>query len=144
MADLLGFSKLIRLRGEAVEKNTTKLVRKVALAIDAAVVMATPVDTGRARANWRVQVGGANGESLGSPASPAAGAQQALDEGRSAVAAYQSGEIHITNNLPYIGRLNDGSSAQAPAGFVERAVVVGVNAVRSAKGLSGDLDVEGA
>ena len=30
--------------------------------------------------------------------------------------------LEITNSVPYIGRLNQGSSTQAPAGFVENAV----------------------
>ena len=39
--------------------------------------------------------------------------------------------IHITNNLPYIGRLNDGHSAQAPKDFVRIAALAGLAAVRS-------------
>lgn len=31
-------------------------------------------------------------------------------------------QTHIRNDVPYVGRLNDGGSAQAPAGFVERAL----------------------
>ena len=38
--------------------------------------------------------------------------------------------IHITNNLPYIGSLNDGHSKQAPAGFVQMATLAGLAAVR--------------
>lgn len=32
-------------------------------------------------------------------------------------------ELHITNNVPYIGVLNGGSSTQTPSGFVERATL---------------------
>ena len=31
--------------------------------------------------------------------------------------------LHIQNNVPYIERLNDGWSSQAPAGFVEKAIL---------------------
>jgi hypothetical protein len=32
------------------------------------------------------------------------------------------GVVEITNNVEYIAKLNDGHSAQAPAGFIEAAV----------------------
>lgn len=145
MGDLRGFAKSVRIRGEAVVENTSELVRRVALSIDQAVVMATPVKTGRARANWRVQAGSANTETLPAPSSPGDGAQRALQEGLDAAAGYAGGDgssIHITNSLPYIQRLNDGSSDQAPAGFVETAISIGVQAVRTAKGLTDELQVE--
>lgn len=142
MGDLREFAKQIRMRGEAVEKNSQRLVRTVALAVDTKVVLATPVDTGRARANWRAGTERPT-DILPEPSSKEAGAQEALDQARQAVAAYRGeGEIHISNNLPYIGALNDGHSSQAPAGFVETATAAGVAVVRSAKSLAGDLEVE--
>ena len=41
--------------------------------------------------------------------------------------------VYISNNVAYIGRLNAGSSAQAPAGFVEEAVSTGVSAIQGAR-----------
>jgi formaldehyde-activating enzyme involved in methanogenesis len=32
----------------------------------------------------------------------------------------------VSNNVPYINRLNEGHSAQAPAGFVQQAVAKAV------------------
>ena len=55
--DLKRFATRIRQVGAAVEDNAGKLVRKVALSVDATVVSATPVDTGRARSNWQVEIG---------------------------------------------------------------------------------------
>jgi hypothetical protein len=40
--------------------------------------------------------------------------------------------MHITNNLPYIVRLNQGYSAQAPAGYVEQGVLAARRAIDSA------------
>jgi len=128
--DLNGFSRRMRLVARRVEVNSDRLVRKTALAIDQAVVLGTPVDTGRARSNWLVEVGSARSDTI-EPYAPGSGrstesrnTEAALDQGRSAVARYQNGqEIHITNNLPYISKLNDGSSAQAPENFVETAIV---------------------
>ena len=42
-------------------------------------------------------------------------------------------EIHITNNAPHIQPLNDGHSKQAPAGFVQIAVMEGLAGLRRAR-----------
>lgn len=133
MADLDAFSKRMLDLAVEVEANAAQAVRKVALAAESAVVLATPVDTGRARANWLVEIDG-----------PAEGTVEPIDQSGNAaiqaaaakVAEYVPGvsaEIHLTNNLPYIQRLNDGWSAQAPAGFVQEAVLAGVRALSSVK-----------
>jgi len=136
---LYDFGRRIKVRAAGVAKNADTLVRKVALVADQAVVSGTPVDTGRARSNWIATLGAAPdteiepyvpGE-LGSTA--AANTQAAIDQAETVIAGYTSGqEIHITNNVPYIQDLNDGSSAQAPAGFVEEAVLEAVDAVTRA------------
>jgi hypothetical protein len=126
------FAANMRKHGKNVEKNAQAIVRKCALAVDASVVISTPVDKGRARANWQVSLG-----------SPAGGTIDAFDlsgkatiaEGANVISSHTKGEIYITNNLPYIGRLNDGWSAQAPAGFVTRAVLVGIAAIKGVKGI---------
>ncbi len=142
MADLRQFAGRIRVIGQRIEQNADAMVRKVALAVDSAVVIGTPVDTGRARSNWQVNIGSpADGTreaySEGKDGSTGgANAQAAIDQGKAEIGKYRGGSsIHITNNLPYIGRLNDGWSAQAPAGFVEKAVLVGVAAAQGAGSL---------
>lgn len=126
MKDLKGF---LSNAGDAVSNNADRLVRRCALAVDAAVVIATPVDTGRARANWQVEVGQ---EATGVLDEVDKSGQGALATGARVIQSYKGGSsINLTNNLPYIERLNDGWSAQAPAGFVERAVQIGVDAVAS-------------
>jgi hypothetical protein len=137
MSDLKTFSRRIRLRGEAVAKNTDRLVRKVILAVDQAVVISTPVDTGRARLNWRPQIGSAATEALPVPSTPSAGLNTALAEGVAVVARYKGGRVspvvHITNNLPYIQRLDEGHSKQAPIGFVHTAVLTATGAIKNVK-----------
>lgn len=147
MADFSDLERFLERLGQQVGQNADRMVRRVALAVDAAVVLATPVDTGRARANWQVQVNSpvtstrAPYAAGSSGSAGAANAQAAIEQGKAAVAAYRGGvidaRIHITNNLPYIGRLNEGSSAQAPAAFVQHAVAVGVQAVLSSRLLGG-------
>lgn len=130
----------MRETGRAVEVNATLLKRKVALAVDAEVVLSTPVDTGRARSNWQVEInapaaGTRDAYVPGTEASTAGpNAQAAIDHATAVISRAQSEEaIHITNNLAYIGRLNEGWSAQAPAGFVEAAIMAGAMRVKEAK-----------
>lgn len=147
MADPTTFGNNMRARGEEIRRNSDRLVRRVALAVDGTVVLATPVDTGRARSNWQVELGQpaegeipAYAEGKGR-STEGANSRAALEQGKEVIARYngdaQNASVHITNNLGYIGKLNDGWSAQAPAGFVEKAVHVGVDAIRSAGGLMG-------
>lgn len=113
-----------------VTENADLMVRKCALAVDQVLATETPVRTGRARSNWLVTFNApASGQvpSLG----PGAGALQ-LAQARATISTYRGDvhrSIHITNNLPYINRLNQGWSRQAPAGYVEMAVMKGVEAI---------------
>lgn len=129
--DLDRFAKRMAEISVGIETEVDKVVRKVALATDQAVVMGTPVDTGRARANWITALDAA------SPAvTDAVGASAALEQAASVISTYDGDRntaIHITNNLPYIERLNDGYSAQAPAGYVEAGLQAGVAVVKGAK-----------
>lgn len=133
MADLKTFANRIRQTGRNIVANTDATVRKVGLAVDSTVVLATPVDTGRARGNWQVEV---NRPAAGTTGALSPSGREAIEQGKAKIAQYVGGKaeasIQITNNLPYIGKLNEGHSAQAPAGFVEKAITVGVSAVRGA------------
>lgn len=138
--DLRNFSKRIRLIANTVQENSDQLTRKVALAVDAAVVMATPVDTGRARSNWQVELNStpSNVRDAYVPgteqSTSGANASQAIEQGKTVIGGYKTGDvIHITNNLPYIGKLNEGYSAQAGSHFVEKAVHIGIQAVKNVK-----------
>ena len=118
MADLNGFARRMKIRGAQVESGVNKAVQKVALAIDQAVVLATPVDTGRARSNWQVSLivpilstrePYAPGRSLG--LSESANARAAIGQAKAIIPARKpEQEIHITNNLHYISDLNRGDS----------------------------------
>jgi hypothetical protein len=137
MSDLSGFAKLMRITAKSVIVKSDNLVADVVLAIDQAVVLATPVRTGRARANWRVSLEEMNNETRPTPDSPEQGAAQALVEGEQVVKKYRQGDdkkvVHITNSLPYIGKLNAGSSKQAPANFVHTATMLALKAIRNVK-----------
>ena len=131
--------------GAEIAQAADRTVRMAALAADQAVVMATPVDKGRARSNWIVQMNAPARATIeayapGSGGSTgAANAAGALSQGQAVISGYD-GDRHsgivISNNLPYIGALNNGSSRQAPAGFVQKAIQAAVKQVRGARFLT--------
>lgn len=147
MASLSQFSSRMARIAVNIPEQADKAVRKAALACDQAIVMATPVDTGRARSNWIASLNTASGDEVdpyapGQEGSTAgANTQAALEQAQAVVAGYDGdrhSSVHITNNLPYIGPLNDGHSAQAPAGFVSTGVQAGVAAVKTVRILDGN------
>ncbi len=117
MASLDKAAAFFRRLGNRVDEGTHKVVRQMAIAVDRKLVLRTPVDTGRARSNWLV---GINSRVSGTTAPATQGA--ALSAARARITASKPGDsIFISNNLPYIGRLNAGASRQAPPNYVEDA-----------------------
>jgi hypothetical protein len=98
------------------EKQMQTVIRKITMEAFRGVVLRTPVDTGRARANWYPSIGSAN----------ATASDKTDKAGSVTIAAAQKavfdwnciGSIFLSNNLPYIGALEFGHSKQAPAGMV--------------------------
>jgi len=102
------------------EAKMNKAVRMISLQSFSECIMMSPVDTGRFRGNWQTKVGAAP-----------AGIVEVLDPSgqiatakvQGAVAGMEVGDvIYMSNNLPYAGRLEDGSSTQAPGGMVKLTV----------------------
>ena len=86
------------------------VVRDLTLEVAANLIQECPVDTGHARRNMVPSIGAPHeGEDDG--AAQAAGQAEVL--------TYRigQGDAYVVNNVPYIGRLILGSSAQAPAGW---------------------------
>jgi hypothetical protein len=67
----------------------------------------------------------------------ATAATEAAEKVIEALVIGKNAEVHISNNLPYIGALNDGHSKQAPADFVRLAVMDGLATVRGVKVMDG-------
>lgn len=150
------FARNMAVLAERVTRRASDVTRKTAAVVLRDVVMGTPVGNptlwrkqppppgyvgGRARGNWFVNVGSASSEVR--EVSGMGTGESAMSEGQTNIDRAQSGdEIHLTNNLPYIVPLNEGSSQQAPAGFVEVAISNGNNYAASQKlteeGGSGD------
>lgn len=125
-------SPQIRIVISSLEGFVDLLMKKVTLDVVANLMASpgeggTPVDTGWARANWV--------PNIGSPIDSVAGSYEAAEKGQlpgdqaSGIAKVATSyrvasgnKIYITNNVPYILRLNMGSSRQAPSGFIRRAI----------------------
>ena len=99
--DLNKFAKSMDIELETV-------VRKLAFEIYKGVTQKTPVDTGRAKANWMLGYGSINSTITNNTTFTAV--QPPKGSGKR--------PIYITNNLPYINKLENGSSKQAPTGMV--------------------------
>lgn len=129
---------------EALEKKLHALIERACkmLALEVAKELrrkgiGTPVDTGHARANWIPAVGAPNLTEVG-------GASDAAYQGGvGQVLSYKIGQgtLYVSNVVPYVKRLNEGWSDQAPALFVEAAVARALVTVRSKTKI--DLGVNG-
>ena len=107
---------------EKLNADMPKFMRALALEAVGRIARRTPVDTGRARGNWQTTLGRPAVGTIEVEGSPAAMSALAVSRAKAAVAGYKSGDIHIVNNLPYIGNLENGSSRQAPSGMVQVTV----------------------
>tara|TARA_R110000824_G_scaffold214184_1_gene400457 strand:- start:992 stop:1411 length:420 start_codon:yes stop_codon:yes gene_type:complete len=113
--------------GKNIEKGINNVVKAVGVAVSGTVVKATPVLTGRARSNWIVTLGSPSVRTVPTYGPGTTAIAGALAQGRGVIAGRQLGQsIHVTNNLPYIGVLNTGTSTQAASGFIETAIQAGV------------------
>ena len=131
------FSQRIQRIAQDVEAASVEAMRKVALAVDAAVVLGTPVDTGRARSNWRVSIGTPvdgeippykPGSHLG--LGETANAAKAMEQGYRTIYLHNdTSDIWISNNVPYINMLEHGHSPQNSR-FVRAAVQKGLYLLR--------------
>jgi len=139
MGNLLKIAKLMQTAEIAVSLRALELTKFVVLRMIEYLVAQTPVDTSKALSNWRVAVGGSG---YGAEPVPAyyvgvAGSTQqasqraAIEAAKAALKGARAGSpIAIINQVPYIGELAAGSSAQAPAGWVEGSILVGKKAAQ--------------
>lgn len=113
----MSFSDDVRRFATKTTEAHNKITSVATLELFSGVIKATPVDTGRARGNWQT-----------APGSPAAGETERLDKsGGEAIAEVEAktpqgaGQVtYLSNNLPYIMKLEEGSSKQAPEGMVRK------------------------
>ena len=95
-------------------------VQRISLEVFQRVILRSPVDTGRFRGNWQVGIGRIPTGTL--DLNDKTG-QATISKAQAAALSLEAGQsITLVNNLPYAQRLEDGWSAQAPAGMVALTV----------------------
>ena len=118
----------IRAIVRGLERVTERVVTKITLDVTANLIETTPVDTGWARANWIPAIGAPIVRDLTGVEATVQNASLGAGEQQQALAAVVTGyklargAVFVSNNVPYISKLNDGFSRQAPSGFVQMAI----------------------
>lgn len=138
--DLLALSRRIQRIRANVPKEANRIKKEVAEKVATDLIRVTPVDVSEALSNWQVGINapvafpipaiypGKAGDT--ESASEAA----AIEHAQRVLVDSEPGErLYVSNLTRHIGFLNDGSSRQEPAGFVERAVVLGRVVLRKAR-----------
>lgn len=108
----LAFDKQIEAFAKKSNISIDRAIRGTSIKLFSAIILASPVDTGRFRANWQA-----------SNERPASGEVNGFADPVNKVATYINGapfanEFTLANNLPYAYRLEFGYSDQAPQGMV--------------------------
>lgn len=136
MGNLLDLAKRMQRLKAAIPKAASDLACEVGRVIQTDLVEVTPVDTSEALSNWVLTVEEPFALHLDpyhegfKGSTQQASIREALTQGEQQLALKKPGDpIYIQNNAPHIKYLNEGSSEQAPAGFVERSVSSGRKAV---------------
>lgn len=111
----------------ALTKLSEKATARVTLKLVDTLIQTTPIDTGWARVNWIPSAGTpyeANLNGIKPNTALVSDGKNKQNFARADMISYTfaRGPIYVTNNVPYIRRLNNGHSQQQPAGFVERAI----------------------
>ncbi len=129
MAGLLELERLCTVLPDRISNAANELAKQTVRVIDRDLVEHTPVDTTEAVSNWQPGLNGAPGFALPPIVEGKAGStapqskREALAHVERALTSKDPGEAFYLSNLaPHIGFLNDGTSKQEPAGFVERAI----------------------
>lgn len=129
MADISELPKRLRLVINNLKTERERIVKVAARTILETLVNNTPVDTSKALSNWQASIGAPIDSTRNAIAEGKAGSTRST----SAAVAFALGEIsinkftvgsviHITNNLPYIEGLNNGTISTQPGAFVEKAI----------------------
>lgn len=94
-----------------------KTIRATALELLSAIVVSTPVDTGRLRGNWQTTTVSPSTAVNDTAVDPSG--SKAINSASNTLAKLKFGEsIYLANNLPYAERIEMGYSDQAPSGMI--------------------------
>lgn len=124
----MSFEKLLDISGE-VEEFVKEERDALALNIDRRVVQTTPFETASAKRNWLVSFNSPDQRRFDEGRIERGAAEaRAITEGQNVILSSKAfGQLYIQNNLPYIERLNEGWSKQAPSRYIDTIIVQEVN-----------------
>jgi|GEM_PF-279419 hypothetical protein len=135
--DFRHFSIQLDRFAEKVKLSPGLVAKRVAFDLFGRIVRRTPVDTGRARSSWNISVNTVNravvaevrthvrdqiNPRLVQRAKRLAASKFALQPLKNDFVVKTGDTIWISNNLPYIVRLEQGHSRQAPSGMVALSI----------------------
>tara|TARA_R110000772_G_scaffold9385_1_gene30845 strand:- start:7337 stop:7774 length:438 start_codon:yes stop_codon:yes gene_type:complete len=103
-----------------VNKRADRALRAAMLTMATEIIIGTPVDTGRAKANWQSSVGKPKAAELGET-DKSGGAT--IAEASGAISVALGNKYFLTNNLPYIGLLEFGKPKAAGLGETDNGVL---------------------
>ena len=102
-----------------IDRTLDQGIRATLFEVSVAIIKETPADLGTARGNWQASIGrGATG--VVSVDSVRSGEAKAIADVDQTVRVAVGDLYYLTNNLPYIERLEFGYSKQAPSGMVRK------------------------
>lgn len=138
--DLRTLARNCERRARDIELNANECKIEAASQMLEYLVNTTPVDTSKALSNWQVGVGQPVSSEIGPHVPGEAGSTvdassaAALAIGLERLRRAKPGQpVYLSNLVPYIRRLNNGWSQQAPAGFIDGALEIGRMFVRTVR-----------
>jgi hypothetical protein len=130
MSDIISFKADLNRFAESIDKKVEAVIRQIVIELFNAITLHNPVDTGYSRSNWRVSVNEPD-ETVSVPPSDKARADtknrtgwiEAPSLDLSILSNLQSTDsVFVTNSVDYVQYLEEGSSKQAPSGFLRISV----------------------
>ena len=123
VTNLRQLSKNFERIAQRIGVDVVTFQKKLAFDIFADIVAQTPVDTGRAMNNWNISVNVPDRSTTKTGGKKGSIRGVKKGEALTTIASLRPfSTVWISNSLPYIVFLNEGSSDKAPAGWVDRAV----------------------
>ncbi|WP_148716489.1 HK97 gp10 family phage protein [Chitinolyticbacter meiyuanensis] len=111
------FAKQVSAWSERSMDKVDRATREIGLVLFSSAIRKTPVDTGRARGNWQVGFTMAQGATTREDKAGALAINDVMSLLKPGIFK-QDNQVWLTNNLPYILKLEYGSSKQSPQGMV--------------------------
>lgn len=130
--DLLDLARLAEKQKVAYETAANEAAISLAIDLVTHLVNETPVDTSLAESGWLATLHKPSEVRLHEPlvrgkhgSTAAASAKEAIRRAVDVIKRKKPNEsLYIVNNTPYIGRLNAGSSSQAPPFYIEGVIAM--------------------